>query len=92
MPLSMSMGESIPMDLRTFGACSNVALMAHTLASNRSISSATSTSNHSGTTTGKTIGDQDRFEIGMKNAAGRRLTYKELTGKELPGVGAATSH
>jgi transposase-like protein len=40
----------------------------------------------------KDIGDQDRFEIGMKNVAGRRLTYKELTGKELPGVGAATSH
>jgi len=40
----------------------------------------------------KDIGDQDRFEIGMKNVSGRRLTCKELTGKELPGVGAATSH
>jgi len=40
----------------------------------------------------KDIGDQDRFEIGMKNVSGRRLTYKELTGKELPGVGAATAH
>jgi hypothetical protein len=40
----------------------------------------------------KDVGDQVRFELGMKNIAGRRLTYKELTGKELPGVGAATSH
>jgi transposase-like protein len=40
----------------------------------------------------KDIGDQGRFELGMKHVADRRLTYKELTGKELPGVGAATSH
>jgi transposase-like protein len=39
----------------------------------------------------KEIGDQGRFELGMKNVAGKRLTYKELTGK-LIGVGAATSH
>ena len=39
----------------------------------------------------KDIGDHGRFELGMRNIAGRRLTYKELTGKESPGVGAATS-
>ncbi len=32
----------------------------------------------------KDIGDQDRFEIGMKNVAGRRLTYKELTYRNYP--------
>jgi hypothetical protein len=31
--------------------------------------------------------DQARFEAAMKNVAGRRLTYNELTG-----IGAATSH
>jgi len=35
----------------------------------------------------KDIGDQGRFELAMRNVAGKRLTYAELTG-----VGAATSH
>lgn len=35
----------------------------------------------------KNIGDQGRFELAMRNVAGKRLTYAELIG-----TGAATSH
>ena len=35
----------------------------------------------------KNMGDQGRFELAMRNVAGKRLTYAELTG-----AGSATSH
>jgi hypothetical protein len=35
----------------------------------------------------KKMNDQGRFELAMRNVAGKRLTYTELTG-----IGAATSH
>jgi hypothetical protein len=53
----------------------------------RSIYSATSMSQSFRYNNRKNVNDQDRLELAMRNVADKRLTYKQL-----PGVGAATSH
>ena len=82
-PSTTSTGRSTPTAWRTSGRCSSARSTAPTCRLSRSTCSATLTNRRSASTIAN-MKDTERFVNAARSIVGRRVTYRALTGKDMP--------